>query len=154
MKEYFLFTVGSVCRVKFNLGDKHFADDEEVETEARKWLRQLLCCGFRRTGKVMGQVYHCWWRICREINFFFQFGISHILRFISICDVFTDSPSYIRSPGRYLKPRPPECEAGVSITRPWCFIPLSAMLQKTWWLKVPPLFYTKFRMKWYDGARS
>jgi hypothetical protein len=36
---------------------------EEVETEARKWLRQksirLLCCGFRRTGKAMGQVYQC-----------------------------------------------------------------------------------------------
>jgi hypothetical protein len=30
----FLFTVGSVCRVKlFHLGGKHFADDEEVETE-------------------------------------------------------------------------------------------------------------------------
>jgi cation transport regulator ChaB len=22
------------------MGDKHFADDEEVETEVRKWLRQ------------------------------------------------------------------------------------------------------------------
>jgi hypothetical protein len=28
-------------------------------------------CGFRRTGKAMGKVYQCWWRICREINFFF-----------------------------------------------------------------------------------
>jgi hypothetical protein len=26
---------------------------------------------------------------------FFQVQISHILRFISICDLFTDSPSYI-----------------------------------------------------------
>jgi hypothetical protein len=62
------------------LGCKRFADDEEVETEVRKWLRQqyktLLCCGFRRTGKAMGQVYQCWWRICREIDdFFFQFWI-------------------------------------------------------------------------------
>jgi hypothetical protein len=33
--------VGSVCRVKwFHLGGKRFADDEEVETEMRKWLRQ------------------------------------------------------------------------------------------------------------------
>jgi hypothetical protein len=35
-----------------------------VETEVRKWLRQqskrLLCCGFRRTGKAMGQVYQRW----------------------------------------------------------------------------------------------
>jgi transposase-like protein len=34
--------------------DKRFADDEEVETEVRKWLRQqskdFLCCGYRRTG--------------------------------------------------------------------------------------------------------
>jgi hypothetical protein len=33
----FLFTVGTVCCVKrFHLGDKHFADDEEFETQARK----------------------------------------------------------------------------------------------------------------------
>jgi hypothetical protein len=40
---------------------KCFADNEEVETEARKWLRttvnKILCSGFRRTGKTMGQVY-------------------------------------------------------------------------------------------------
>jgi hypothetical protein len=30
----------------------------------------------------MGQVYQCLWRICREIN---------VLRFISICDLFTGS---------------------------------------------------------------
>jgi hypothetical protein len=41
MKKYFLFTVGSVCRVKrFSLGGKRFADGEEVETEVRKWRRQ------------------------------------------------------------------------------------------------------------------
>jgi hypothetical protein len=43
---------------------KSFADDEGVETEVRKWLRQqskrLLCCRFRRTGKARGQVYQCW----------------------------------------------------------------------------------------------
>jgi hypothetical protein len=50
------------------LGSKRFADDEEVETEVWKWLRQLLCYGFRRTGKAMGQVYQCWLRICREVN--------------------------------------------------------------------------------------
>jgi hypothetical protein len=37
----FLFVFGSVCRVKrFHLGGKRFADDEEIETEVRKWLRQ------------------------------------------------------------------------------------------------------------------
>jgi hypothetical protein len=40
-KECFRFTLGSVCCVKqFSLAGKRFADDEEVETEVRKWLRQ------------------------------------------------------------------------------------------------------------------
>jgi hypothetical protein len=57
MKNFILFTVGSVCRVKRfitgplenHLGGKRIADDKEVETEVRKWLRtvrRLLCCGF------------------------------------------------------------------------------------------------------------
>jgi hypothetical protein len=41
IKKCFLFTVGTVCHVKrFSLGGKRFADDEEVETQVRKWLRQ------------------------------------------------------------------------------------------------------------------
>jgi hypothetical protein len=41
IKKCFLFTVGSVCRVKrFTTGRQTFPDDEEVETEVRKWLRQ------------------------------------------------------------------------------------------------------------------
>jgi hypothetical protein len=52
-------------------------------------------CGFRGTGKAMGQVYQSWWRICREINIFFQAQISRVLRLISIYDLFTDPPSYI-----------------------------------------------------------
>jgi hypothetical protein len=59
IKKCFLFTVGSVCRGS-QLGGKCFTDEEEVETDVRKWLRQeykrLLCCGFRSTGKAMGQV--------------------------------------------------------------------------------------------------
>jgi hypothetical protein len=39
-----MFTVGSVCRVKqFSVSGKRFADDEEVETEVRKWLRWDKC---------------------------------------------------------------------------------------------------------------
>jgi hypothetical protein len=102
IKKCFLFTVGSVCRVKrFATGSRNslldvrkVADDE---TNARKWLRQqsmLLCCGFRCTAKAMGQMYQWWWRICREINVFPQVRISHVLRFISICDLFTNIPSY------------------------------------------------------------
>jgi hypothetical protein len=37
----FLFTVGSISRMKrFTTECRRFADDEEVETEMRKWLRQ------------------------------------------------------------------------------------------------------------------
>jgi hypothetical protein len=60
---------------------------------AEKTVKRLLCCGFRRTGKAMGQVHERWWRIRREINVFPQIRISHVLRFISIGDLFTDSPS-------------------------------------------------------------
>jgi hypothetical protein len=42
---------------------KRFADDEEVETEVRKWLRQKLE-DFYAAGKATGEVYQCWWRIC------------------------------------------------------------------------------------------
>jgi hypothetical protein len=47
-KKYFLFIVGSVCPVQrfaaglrnCHLGGIRFADDEEVEPEVRKWLKQ------------------------------------------------------------------------------------------------------------------
>jgi hypothetical protein len=40
-KNCFLFTVGSVCRVKwFGLSGKHFADEEKIEETLRKCLRQ------------------------------------------------------------------------------------------------------------------
>jgi hypothetical protein len=42
----------------------------------------------------MWQIYQCWWRIFREISFFFEFRISHVLHFY-ICDLLTDSPSYV-----------------------------------------------------------
>jgi hypothetical protein len=53
---------------------KRFIDDEEVETEVWKWLRQLICCRLWHTGKAMGEVYQCWWRVCREINILSRFG--------------------------------------------------------------------------------
>jgi hypothetical protein len=41
LKKCFLFILGSVCRLKrFITGSGNFADDEEVETEMWKWLRQ------------------------------------------------------------------------------------------------------------------
>jgi hypothetical protein len=49
----------------------------EVAETTVKWH---LCCGFRRNGKAMGQMYQCWLRICRELNVFTQVPISHALR--------------------------------------------------------------------------
>jgi hypothetical protein len=72
-----------VCRVKrFTTGWQMFrwwrrgwnGGAEVAETT----VKRLLCCGFRRTGKAMEQVYRCWW-LCREINVFFQVQISHVL---------------------------------------------------------------------------
>jgi hypothetical protein len=60
---------------------------------AETTVKRLLCCV--SDGKAMGQVYQCRWRICREINVLVQVRISQVLRFISICGLFTDSPSHI-----------------------------------------------------------
>jgi hypothetical protein len=41
INKYFLFTVGSVCRIKrFTAGSRNVADDDEVEIEGQKWFRQ------------------------------------------------------------------------------------------------------------------
>jgi hypothetical protein len=44
-------------------------------------VKTLLCCGFGRTGKAMGQVYQCCWRICRETNVFsgFEYHVFCVL---------------------------------------------------------------------------
>jgi hypothetical protein len=86
-RKRFLFTVGSVCRVKrFTAGTRNSLKDVRKSQMMKRWCgigwdnsQKLLCCGFRRTGKATGQVYRCWWRICREINVFFS-G-SNITRF-------------------------------------------------------------------------
>jgi hypothetical protein len=79
-KKCFLFKVGRVCRVKrFTPGSRNSLKDFRksqmmpVAEVAETTVKKLLRLGIRRTGKAMGQVYQCWWRICREINvFFFQ----------------------------------------------------------------------------------
>jgi hypothetical protein len=93
----FLFAVGSVCSQSGSqLGGRHFAENEEVEMEVWKWLRQqskrLLCGEFRRNGKAMGQVYSLLVEDMLRNKWFCQARISHVLHFISICDLFTDSP--------------------------------------------------------------
>jgi hypothetical protein len=57
---------------------KDIRKSQMMPEQVRKWLRQqskdFYAVGFRRTSKAMGQVYQCWWRICREKNaFFFRF---------------------------------------------------------------------------------
>jgi hypothetical protein len=74
------------CKTVHNRVEKRgkcFADDEEVEMEVQKWLRQewkYVCCGFWCTGTVTGQGHQCW-RICREINVFsrFKYRMFYIL---------------------------------------------------------------------------
>jgi hypothetical protein len=87
---------------------KRFADDE-VETEARKWLRQeskdFYAAGFDALVKR--------WNKCIRVgggyveDYFFRFEYhAFFLRFtrIFICDLFTDSPSQYVRPERWYPP--------------------------------------------------
>jgi hypothetical protein len=52
---------------------KRFANDEEVETEMWKWLRQQSKDFYAAGYEALGQVYQCWWSICWRNKFFFRF---------------------------------------------------------------------------------
>jgi hypothetical protein len=59
------------CVEKFSEGRSKIVDHARPGAEvAEITTKRLLCCRFRRTGKEIGQVYQCLWRICREINIF------------------------------------------------------------------------------------
>jgi hypothetical protein len=59
---------------KFSQERSKVANDARPNAEvAETTVKRLLCCGFRCTGKAMGQEYQCWWTICREINVFSRF---------------------------------------------------------------------------------
>jgi hypothetical protein len=67
---------------KFSQGRSKVADDARPGGEVTETTeKRLLCCGFRRTGKAMGQVYQCWWRICREIDVLprFEYHMFYVL---------------------------------------------------------------------------
>jgi hypothetical protein len=99
INKYFMFTMGSVYRVKrFTTGSRNVAN---ISLMTKRLQRRRLSRWkksqkrFRRTDTAMGQVYQCWWRICREINVFFFFSISNItcftfhiqtLSYVSYCD--------------------------------------------------------------------
>jgi hypothetical protein len=70
------------CSEKFTQGRSKVADEARSGSEvAETTVKRLLCCGFRRTGKAMGQMNQCWWRICREIDVFsrFEYHMFYIL---------------------------------------------------------------------------
>jgi hypothetical protein len=77
IKKCFRFVLGSVYRVKrfttrwqtFRWWRKGWNGGAKA---AETTVKRLLCCGFRHTGKALGKLYQCWWRICREINAFFS----------------------------------------------------------------------------------
>jgi hypothetical protein len=81
-----------------SLGGKSFADDEEVITEVRKWLRQqskyVYAAGFDALVKGWDKCINVGGGYVEKLMFFFQIRILYVLRFISICDLFTDSPTY------------------------------------------------------------
>jgi hypothetical protein len=95
VKKCFLFTVGSVYRVRrLTTGSRNSLKDVRksrmMPEQVRKWLRlqskDLYGTGFDSLVKRWDECI-CWWRICREIQAFLQVGISHVLRVISICDL-------------------------------------------------------------------
>jgi hypothetical protein len=64
---------------KFLQGRSKVAGDARPVAEvAETTVKRLLCCGFRRTGKAMGQ---CWWKISQEINIFskFEYHMFYVL---------------------------------------------------------------------------
>jgi hypothetical protein len=86
-----------LVRKKNRLGGKSFADDEEVETEIRKWLRQqskdVYAAGFDALVKRWDKCINVGGGYIKKYMFFPGSNITCFLRFIFVCDLFTDSPS-------------------------------------------------------------
>jgi histone-lysine N-methyltransferase SETMAR len=83
-------------QLKNHLGGKCFIEDEEDETEAQKWLRQhskdFYSAAFYTLVKRWDKCINAGGGYVKKC--FFHIRISHILLFISICDLFTNFPSY------------------------------------------------------------
>jgi hypothetical protein len=89
-KEIFSLYVGKCLSPKavHNWVEKHSQGRSKIADDARPGaevveatVKRLLCCGFRRTGKAMGQVCLCWRTICRERNAFtrFEYRVFYVL---------------------------------------------------------------------------
>jgi hypothetical protein len=75
---------------KLSQGRWKISDDARTCAKVAKTAaKRLLCCGFRRTGKAKGRVSMLVVDMSRN-KCVFQIRILHVLRFIYICDVFTD----------------------------------------------------------------
>jgi hypothetical protein len=75
---------------KQSQGRSKVADDARLGAEvAEATVKRLQCCSFRRTGKAMGQVYQCWWRICREIQVFSRFEYHIYILYPSVTYLLT-----------------------------------------------------------------
>jgi hypothetical protein len=70
----FLFTLGSVCSVnRFTTGSRNSVKDvRKSQVMKRRYgfgrdnSQRIICCGFRRSGKEIGQMYQCWRRIWKN----------------------------------------------------------------------------------------
>jgi hypothetical protein len=81
---------------KFSLGRVKVADDDRPGEEVAEIIvKRLLCCGFRRSGKAKGTSVSMLVEHMLRNKCFFQVRIYPVLRFISVSDPFTDSPSYL-----------------------------------------------------------
>jgi hypothetical protein len=84
------------CLLKNHLGGKNFSDDEETEMEVQKWLRQrskdVHAVSFDTLTTRWGKCINVGGDISRN-KCLLQVRISHVLCFISIYGLFTDSPS-------------------------------------------------------------
>jgi hypothetical protein len=97
IKKYFLFTVGSAYRLKrLTTGSRNSFKDVRkshmMPYQLRNWLRQ------QSKDFYAGDIDALVKRRNKYMNVgggSLQVRISHVLRFISICDLFTDSSLYI-----------------------------------------------------------
>jgi hypothetical protein len=69
---------------KLSQGRSKVTDDARPGAEVAETTVMTSMLRVSSTGKAMGQVYQCWWRICRETNVFFprfeyhMFYVSYI----------------------------------------------------------------------------
>jgi hypothetical protein len=55
--------------------------DGSGDHEVQITVKRFLYCRFQRTDKAMGQMYPCWWKVCREIKVFsgFNYHMFYVL---------------------------------------------------------------------------